>query len=112
MEETSVYADRMVTYDSDIQWLYSRSTSHLPPRYQSGKPHYITADHQGMLREIFIEAGSGELRWLVEYVGHIQFWRLQDKSADNDPNYTQCHFRFAGLFEDSEPSLYYHRFRY
>lgn len=65
VEETSVYADRMVTYDSDIQWLYSRSTSRLPPRYQSDKPHYITADHQGMRREIFIEAGQASCAgWL------------------------------------------------
>lgn len=65
VEETSVYADRMVTYDSDIQWLYQ--PEHITPtaRYQSGKPHYITADHQGMLREIFIEAGQASCAgWL------------------------------------------------
>lgn len=112
MEETSVYADRMVTYDSDIQWLYQ--PEHITPttalsEWQTALYHRRPS--RNAAGDIY-RSGSGELRWLVEYVGHIQFWRLQNKSADNDPNYTQCHFRFAGLYEDSEPSLYYHRFRY
>ncbi|MEY0304849.1 RHS repeat-associated core domain-containing protein, partial [Providencia manganoxydans] len=32
--------------------------------------------------------------------------------AENDPNYIDCHFRFAGQFEDNETGLYYNRFRY
>ena len=40
------------------------------------------------------------------------FWQSQDGRADNDPNYTECHFRFAGQYEDRETGLYYNRFRY
>ncbi|BBV08015.1 TPA: RHS repeat-associated core domain-containing protein [Providencia stuartii] len=40
------------------------------------------------------------------------FWQSHDGRADNDPNYTECHFRFADQYEDRETGLYYHRFRY
>ncbi|HGN3019302.1 TPA: RHS repeat-associated core domain-containing protein, partial [Pseudomonas aeruginosa] len=44
--------------------------------------------------------------------GQMAFWQSQDGRADNDPNYTECHFRFAGQYEDRETGLYYNRFRY
>ncbi|WP_354622239.1 RHS repeat-associated core domain-containing protein [Morganella morganii] len=40
----------------------------------------------------------------------MAFWSL--KTSANDPNYTECHFRFAGQYEDAETGLYYNRFRY
>ncbi|WP_243733366.1 RHS repeat-associated core domain-containing protein [Proteus sp. G2669] len=40
------------------------------------------------------------------------FWQSHDDYADNDPEYTECHFRFAGQYEDKESGLYYNRFRY
>ncbi|HED3891637.1 TPA: RHS repeat-associated core domain-containing protein, partial [Morganella morganii] len=42
--------------------------------------------------------------------GQMAFWSL--KTSANDPNYTDCHFRFAGQYEDTETGLYYNRFRY
>lgn len=42
----------------------------------------------------------------------MQFWQSRDGLADNDPNYTECYFRFAGQYEDRETGLYYNRFRY
>ncbi|WP_255320262.1 hypothetical protein [Proteus mirabilis] len=32
----------------------------------------------------------------------MQFWRYREGKAENDPNYTECHFRFAGQYEDEE----------
>ena len=42
----------------------------------------------------------------------MTFWQSHDDYADNDPEYTECHFRFAGQYEDKESGLYYNRFRY
>ena len=42
----------------------------------------------------------------------MAFWQTHDNYADNDPEYTECHFRFAGQYEDKESGLYYNRFRY
>ncbi len=42
----------------------------------------------------------------------MAFWQSHDNYADNDPEYTECHFRFAGQYEDKENGLYYNRFRY
>ncbi|MBQ0214427.1 RHS repeat-associated core domain-containing protein [Proteus vulgaris] len=42
----------------------------------------------------------------------MAFWQSHDNYADNDPEYTECHFRFAGQYEDKESGLYYNRFRY
>nr|WP_319800736.1 RHS repeat-associated core domain-containing protein [Proteus sp. NMG38-2] len=42
----------------------------------------------------------------------MAFWQSHDDYADNDPEYTECHFRFAGQYEDKESGLYYNRFRY
>ncbi len=42
----------------------------------------------------------------------MAFWQSYDDYADNDPEYTECHFRFAGQYEDKESGLYYNRFRY
>ena len=32
----------------------------------------------------------------------MQFWRYREGKAENDPNYTECPFRFAGQYEDEE----------
>ncbi|WP_409455367.1 RHS repeat-associated core domain-containing protein [Proteus vulgaris] len=42
----------------------------------------------------------------------MAFWQSHDDYADNDPENTECHFRFAGQYEDKESGLYYNRFRY
>nr|WP_308428678.1 HNH/ENDO VII family nuclease [Providencia thailandensis] len=42
----------------------------------------------------------------------MAFWQSHDSRAGNAPNYTECHFRFAGQYEDREAGLYYNRFRY
>ena len=34
--------------------------------------------------------------------GQMAFWQSHDDYADNDPEYTECHFRFAGQYEDKE----------
>ncbi|HFT7323269.1 TPA: hypothetical protein ACGRV1_000862 [Proteus mirabilis] len=33
--------------------------------------------------------------------GQMQFWRYREGKAENDPNYTECPFRFAGQYEES-----------
>ncbi len=45
-------------------------------------------------------------------MGQMAFWQSHDGRADNDPNYTEYYFRFAGQYEDRETGLYYNRFRY
>ncbi|MDN0021364.1 hypothetical protein QVM86_20175 [Providencia stuartii] len=55
---------------------------------------------------------DSQLGRTLQYVGQMVFWQSQDGRADNDPNYTECHFRFAGQYEDRETGLYYNRFRY
>ena len=42
----------------------------------------------------------------------MTFWQFHDNYANNDQEYTECHFRFAGQYEDKESGLYYNRFRY
>ncbi len=81
-------------------------------RYQQGKLHYVVTDHQGTLREIFSEGGQASWAGRLNTWGQMQFWRYREGKAENDPNYTECPFRFAGQYEDEESGLYYNRFRY
>ncbi|MDM5175585.1 RHS repeat-associated core domain-containing protein, partial [Proteus mirabilis] len=69
-------------------------------------------DHQGTPREIFSEGGQASWAGRLNTWGQMQFWRYRDGKAENDPNYTECPFRFAGQYEDEESGLYYNRFRY
>ena len=32
----------------------------------------------------------------------MAFWQSHDNYADNTSEYTECHFRFAGQYEDKE----------
>ncbi|MEZ2793493.1 RHS repeat-associated core domain-containing protein, partial [Proteus terrae] len=99
-------------YDSQIQWLYQPSEITPTARYQRGKLHYIVTDHQGTPREIFSEKGIVSWAGRLNTWGQMAFWQSHDDYADNDPEYTECHFRFAGQYEDKESGLYYNRFRY
>uniref|UniRef100_UPI0023AAD1B8 RHS repeat-associated core domain-containing protein n=2 Tax=Proteus mirabilis TaxID=584 RepID=UPI0023AAD1B8 len=57
---------------------------------------------------------GGQASWAgrLNTWGQMQFWRYREGKAENDPNYTECPFRFAGQYEDEESGLYYNRFRY
>ncbi|MGG4608508.1 RHS repeat-associated core domain-containing protein [Providencia sp. Me31A] len=112
VEETPIYADGTPAYDSQIQWLYEPGAVTPTARYQNGKLHYVVTDHQGTPREIFTEAGRASWAGRLNTWGQMQFWQSRDGLADNDPTYTECHFRFAGQYEDRETGLYYNRFRY
>ncbi|EPH9898148.1 RHS repeat domain-containing protein, partial [Providencia stuartii] len=112
VEEAPVYADGTVAYDAGIQWLYQPGAITPTARYQNGKLHYVVTDHQGTPREIFTEKGIASWAGRLNTWGQMAFWQSQDGRADNDPNYTECHFRFAGQYEDRETGLYYNRFRY
>nr|WP_282564009.1 RHS repeat-associated core domain-containing protein [Providencia rettgeri] len=112
VEETPIYADGTIAYDSQVQWLYEPGSITPTARYQNGKLHYVVTDHQGTPREIFTEAGKATWAGRLNTWGQMQFWQSRDGLADNDPNYTECHFRFAGQYEDRETGLYYNRFRY
>ncbi|MEY0436757.1 RHS repeat-associated core domain-containing protein [Providencia huaxiensis] len=112
VEETPIYADGTLAYDSQVQWLYEPGSITPTARYQNGKLHYVVTDHQGTPREIFTEAGKATWAGRLNTWGQMQFWQSRDGLADNDPNYTECHFRFAGQYEDRETGLYYNRFRY
>ncbi|EOG5604888.1 RHS repeat-associated core domain-containing protein, partial [Providencia stuartii] len=101
-----------VAYDAGIQWLYQPGAITPTARYQNGKLHYVVTDHQGTPREIFTEKGIASWAGRLNTWGQMAFWQSQDGRADNDPNYTECHFRFAGQYEDRETGLYYNRFRY
>ncbi len=81
-------------------------------RYQQGKLHYVVTDHQGTPREIFSEGGQASWAGRLNTWGQMQFWRYRKCKAENDPNYTECPFHFAGQYEDEESGLYYNRFRY
>ncbi len=72
----------------------------------------MVTDHQGTPREIFSEGGQASWAGLLNTWGQMQFWRYREGKAENDPNYTECPFRFAGQYEDEESGLYYNRFRY
>ncbi|UDN35177.1 RHS repeat domain-containing protein [Proteus sp. NMG38-2] len=82
------------------------------PRYQPGKLHYVVTDHQGTPHEIFSEKGIVSWAGRLNTWGQMAFWQSHDNYADNNPEYTECHFRFAGQYEDKESGLYYNRFRY
>uniref|UniRef100_UPI003857D888 RHS repeat domain-containing protein n=1 Tax=Providencia stuartii TaxID=588 RepID=UPI003857D888 len=112
VEEAPVYADGTVAYDAGIQWLYQPGAITPTARYQKGQLHYVVTDHQGTPREIFTEKGIASWAGRLNTWGQMAFWQSQDGRADNDPNYTECHFRFAGQYEDRETGLYYNRFRY
>ncbi|MEY0975086.1 RHS repeat-associated core domain-containing protein [Providencia rettgeri] len=112
VEETPIYADGTIAYDSQVQWLYEPGAITPTARYQNGKLHYVVTDHQGTPREIFTEAGKASWAGRLNTWGQMQFWQSRDGLADNDPTYTECHFRFAGQYEDRETGLYYNRFRY
>ncbi|MTC93656.1 type IV secretion protein Rhs, partial [Providencia stuartii] len=112
VEEAPVYADGTVAYDAGIQWLYQPGAITPTARYQNGKLHYVVTDHQGTPREIFTEKGIASWAGRLNTWGQMVFWQSHDGRADNDPNYTECHFRFAGQYEDRETGLYYNRFRY
>ncbi len=110
IEEAPVYADGTVAYESGIQWLYEPGALTPAARYEKGKLHYLVIDHQGTPREIFTETGTVSWAARPDTWGQMAFWGL--KTSANDPNYTECHFRFAGQYEDAETGLYYNRFRY
>ncbi len=110
IEEVPVYADGTVAYDAGVQWLYEPGALVPAARYEKGKLHYLVTDHQGTPREIFTESGTVSWAARPDTWGQMAFWSL--KTSANDPNYTDCHFRFAGQYEDTETGLYYNRFRY
>ncbi|WP_029990783.1 RHS repeat domain-containing protein, partial [Morganella morganii] len=105
IEEVPVYADGTVAYDAGVQWLYEPGALVPAARYEKGKLHYLVTDHQGTPREIFTETGTVSWAARPDTWGQMAFWSL--KSSANDPNYTECHFRFAGQYEDAETGLYY-----
>ena len=112
IEETPIYADGTLAESQQIQWLYQPGEITPTARYQQGKLHYVVTDHQGTPREIFSEGGQASWAGRLNTWGQMQFWRYRDGKAENDPNYTECPFRFAGQYEDEESGLYYNRFRY
>ncbi|MGO2105146.1 MAG: RHS repeat domain-containing protein [Proteus vulgaris] len=112
VQETPIYADGTPAYDAQIQWLYQPNEITPTARYQRGKLHYVVTDHQGTPREIFSEKGIISWAGRLNTWGQMAFWQSHDDYADNDPEYTECHFRFAGQYEDKESGLYYNRFRY
>ncbi|WP_414153767.1 RHS repeat-associated core domain-containing protein [Proteus alimentorum] len=112
VQETPIYADGTPDYDPQIQWLYQPNEITPTARYQRGKLHYVVTDHQGTPREIFSEKGIVSWAGRLNTWGQMAFWQSHDNYADNDPEYTECHFRFAGQYEDKESGLYYNRFRY
>ncbi len=95
-----------------IQWLYQPGEITPTARYQQGKLHYVVTDHQGTPREIFSEGGQASWAGRLNTWGQMLFWRYREGKPENDPNYTECPFRFAGQYEDEESGLYYNRFRY
>nr|WP_282961266.1 RHS repeat-associated core domain-containing protein [Proteus mirabilis] len=112
IEETPIYADGTLAVSQQIQWLYQLGEIMPTARYQQGKLHYVVTDHQGTPREIFSEGGQASWAGRLNTWGQMQFWRYREGKAENDPNYTECPFRFAGQYEDEESGLYYNRFRY
>ncbi|WP_369427118.1 RHS repeat-associated core domain-containing protein [Providencia sp. PROV236] len=112
VEETPVYADGTIAYDAGIQWVYQPGAITPAARYQRGKLHYVVADHQGTPREMFTENGVASWAGRLNTWGQLAFWESREGRAENAPNYIDCHFRFAGQFEDNETGLYYNRFRY
>ncbi|MER1962863.1 RHS domain-containing protein, partial [Proteus vulgaris] len=112
VQETPIYADGTPAYDAQIQWLYQPGEITPTARYQRGKLHYVVTDHQGTPREIFSEKGIISWAGRLNTWGQMAFWQSHDDYADNDSEYTECHFRFAGQYEDKESGLYYNRFRY
>ncbi|MEX9783553.1 RHS repeat domain-containing protein [Providencia manganoxydans] len=112
VEETPVYADGTIAYDAGIQWVYQPGAITPAARYQRGKLHYVVIDHQGTPREMFTENGVASWAGRLNTWGQLAFWESREGRAENDPNYIDCHFRFAGQFEDNETGLYYNRFRY
>ncbi|MCE5372460.1 RHS domain-containing protein [Proteus mirabilis] len=112
IEETPIYADGTLATSQQIQWLYQPGEITPTARYQQGKLHYVVTDHQGTPREIFSEGGQASWAGRLNTWGQMQFWRYREGKAENDPNYTECPFRFAGQYEDEESGLYYNRFRY
>ncbi|MFS3861204.1 RHS repeat domain-containing protein [Proteus mirabilis] len=112
IEETPIYADGTLAVSQQIQWLYQPGEITPTARYQQGKLHYVVTDHQGTPREIFSEGGQASWAGRLNTWGQMQFWRYREGKAENDPNYTECPFRFAGQYEDEESGLYYNRFRY
>ncbi len=112
IEETPIYADGTLAASQQIQWLYQPGEITPTERYQQGKLHYVVTDHQGTSREIFSEGGQASWAGRLNTWGQMQFWRYREGKAENDPNYTECPFRFAGQYEDEESGLYYNRFRY
>ncbi len=112
IEETPIYADGTLADAQQIQWLYQPGEITPTARYQQGKLHYVVTDHQGTPREIFSEGGQASWAGRLNTWGQMQFWRYREGKAENDPNYTECPFRFAGQYEDEESGLYYNRFRY
>ncbi|EPF2594860.1 TPA: RHS repeat-associated core domain-containing protein [Proteus mirabilis] len=107
-----IYADGTLAESQQIQWLYQPGEITPTARYQQGKLHYVVTDHQGTPREIFSEGGQASWAGRLNTWGQMQFWRYREGKAENDPNYTECPFRFAGQYEDEESGLYYNRFRY
>ncbi|CAK6614366.1 TPA: RHS repeat-associated core domain-containing protein [Providencia stuartii] len=101
-----------MAYDAGIQWLYQPRAIAPTARYQKGQLHSMVTGHQGTPREIFTEKGIASWAGRLNTWGQMAFWQSQDGRADNAPNYTECHFRFAGQYEDRETGLYYNRFRY
>ena len=112
IEETPIYADGTLANAQQVQWLYQPGEITPTARYQQGKLHYVVTDHQGTPREIFSEGGQASWAGRLNTWGQMQFWRYREGKAENDPNYTECPFRFAGQYEDEESGLYYNRFRY
>ena len=102
IEETPIYADGTLAESQQIQWLYQPGEITPTARYQQGKLHYVVTDHQGTPREIFSEGGQASWAGRLNTWGQMQFWRYREGKAENDPNYTECPFRFAGQYEDKE----------
>ncbi|OHT23049.1 hypothetical protein A3Q29_21580 [Providencia stuartii] len=110
--QSNVSPHGTIAYDAGIQWVYQPGAITPAARYQRGKLHYVVTDHQGTPREMFTENGVASWAGRLNTWGQLAFWESREGRAENDPNYIDCHFRFAGQFEDNETGLYYNRFRY
>ena len=71
----------------------------------TGKLHYVVTDHQGTPREIFSEGGQASWAGRLNTWGKCSFGVTERAKRRNDPNYTECPFRFAGQYEDEESEL-------
>ncbi len=86
-----------------LTWIWEPGTFTLLTKIQSGYIYPIITDHLGTPTQLYDESGSLGWQAQLDLFGDV---------VEVEEEFSTCHWRWPGQYEDVETGLYYNRFRY